>query len=63
MDLSSLLYETFPTVTKFDALSSVGLLREELYMVKTVTNAMLSPKLDTCEEVEKWVLLRALVPA
>lgn len=32
-------------------------------MVKTETNAMLFPKVDAWEEVEKWVLLRALVPA
>lgn len=63
MDLSSLLYETFPIVTNFDAFSSACPFSEELYMVKTVTNAMLCPEPNPSEEVEKWVLLRALVPA
>lgn len=31
-------------------------------MVKTVINAMLSPKLDSWEEVAMWVLFKALVP-
>lgn len=32
-------------------------------MAKTVTNAIFSPLLDVWEELEKWVLLRALMPA
>lgn len=62
MDLSTLLYEAFPTTTKLDDFSSTPPLSEELYTVKTVTNDILFPELDTSEEVEKWVLLRALVP-
>lgn len=62
IDLCALLYEAFPTVTKSDGLSSTGTFRGELKMVKTVTKATFSPPLAMEEEVEKWVLLRDLMP-
>lgn len=61
IDLCALLYEAFPTVTKSDDRSSTRTFRGELKMVKTVTKATFSPPL-AMEEVEKWVLLRDLMP-